>query len=489
MLVILLMPREGRSLLGIGPTAMEATQLGRAKRGSWTVTAKAAGGFCPRRRRPGAAISCRKSTARAWLWFDFDGDGLLDIYLLTHGGPNSRSINRLFKNMGKGVFKDVYGSGSGLGLAGYCTGVAIGDVNNDGHPDVVVTQYGGVKLFLNNGNGTFTDVTDEAGLKDPLWATSASFVDYDKDGWLDLVVVNYLDNDPSWPCRTATGLKEYCGPNAFPGTVTKLFHNLCRASKGPVHFEDVTVKAGLATAPGAGLGVYCADFNGDGWPDIFVSNDGQPNRLWINRHNGTFVDEAFAARAGRCGRHGAVASGHGRGSRRYRRGRSVRPVRRAPGHGTQHALDAGARARAVSRSHGGHGLAGIGLARHWFRHAHGRFRPRWLAGHCRGQRRVARRQFNADRQSRACAHLLPYGERNQLFRNEGQGKFRDVSPLNRAFCGEANVARGLAAGDLDGDGALDLVVNQVSGPARLFLRNVATARTTLADRARTRPPS
>src|SRR5262249_38956853 len=123
--------------------------------------------------------------------FDFDNDGRLDIYLLQSGGPGSQSTNRLYHQGPDGRFTDV-SKGSGLDIAGYCTGVAIGDVNNDGWPDVLVTQYGGLKLFLNNGNGTFTDVSREAGLDSVLWGTSACFVDYDRDGWLDLVVVNYV---------------------------------------------------------------------------------------------------------------------------------------------------------------------------------------------------------------------------------------------------------------------------------------------------------
>src|SRR5205823_2256446 len=125
-------------------------------------------------------------------------------------------------------------------IAGYNTGVAIGDVNNDGLPDVVVTQVGGVRLFLNRGGGKFEDVTLAAGLKNPLWATSASFVDYDRDGWLDLVVVNYVENDPARSCVTPDGARDYCGPSVFPGTVTKLFRNLGTPAG---RFEDVTVQA------------------------------------------------------------------------------------------------------------------------------------------------------------------------------------------------------------------------------------------------------
>src|SRR5438876_350488 len=157
--------------------------------------------------------------------FDFDNDGRLDIYLLQNGGPGSRSTNRLFRQGPDGRFTDV-SAGSGLDIAGYGMGVAVGDVNNDGWPDVLVTEYGRARLFLNNANGTFTEVTKEAGLDSPLWGTSACFFDYDRDGWLDLVVVNYVTYDPSRWCSAADSRRDFCGPEGFHGTVAKLYRNL-----------------------------------------------------------------------------------------------------------------------------------------------------------------------------------------------------------------------------------------------------------------------
>jgi hypothetical protein len=410
--------------------------------------------------------------------FDFDGDGRLDIYLIQNGGPNSGSTNKLFHQGPDGRFTDV-SKGSGLDIAGYGMGVAVGDVNNDGLPDVLVTEYGRVRLFLNQGNGRFLDVTKEAGLDHRLWAMSACFFDYDRDGWLDLVVVDYVDYASARPCADAAGNKDFCGPTSFAGTVTKLYHNLgthhssfTAHHKVPV-FKDVTWKAGLGQLPGPGLGVVCVDFNGDHWPDILVANDALANRLWINQHNGTFKEEALPR---------GIAY-NVLGQPEANMGIALGDV---DGDGlfdvfiTHLTEETNTLWRQESRGYFKDQTAAAGLAS-----------PRWrgtgfgtvLADFDHDgaldlalvNGRVKRMQL-LGKDEEALKTLGPfwgqYAERNQLFANDGRGRFRDLSLANAPFCGRARVGRGLACGDIDGDGALDLLVTTVAGPAYLY-RNVA----------------
>src|SRR5438270_10341019 len=177
--------------------------------------------------------------------FDADGDGRPDILLLQGTGPGTGSVNRLFRQTEDGRFVDVT-AGSGLDFDGYNVGVAVGDVDNDGRPDVLITQYTGVKLLLNRGGGKFRDITAEAGISNPVWGASAAFFDYDRDGRLDLVVANYVVVAPDTKCYAgSSGAREFCGPNSFPGTAARLFHNLGPKDGKPVRFEDVSLASGV----------------------------------------------------------------------------------------------------------------------------------------------------------------------------------------------------------------------------------------------------
>lgn len=393
-------------------------------------------------------------------------DGSLYLYLLHDAGPGSKSVNRLYHLQPDGRFQDVT-AGSGLDVSGYSMGTAVGDVNNDGWPDLLLSQYGGVKLFLNRGGGKFQDITSQSGLNNPLWAMSAAFFDYDRDGWLDLVVVNYKDYDPSQDCVSADGRKDFCGPKAFPDVCSKLFHN--RGSDG-VHFEDVSFASGLGRLPGPGLGVVCADFDGDGWPDIFVANDGAANRLWMNQHDGTFKNEAMSR---------------------------------------------GVAYTAMGEAYAGMGVAlgdvdndglldlyvthlGVETNTLWRQERPGQFRDntvraglsasRWRATgfgtmladfDCDGLLDLAVVNGDVLRSNRnhdtGLGFWEPYAAKNQLFANDGGGRFRDLSASNPALCGHWNVARGLACADIDGDGAPDLLVTPIGERARLF-RNIAPNR-------------
>ncbi|RME29286.1 MAG: VCBS repeat-containing protein, partial [Candidatus Zixiibacteriota bacterium] len=225
-------------------------------------------------------------------FLDYDNDGDLDIYLINGNWHGEQAAsrpplrNRLFRQEARGTFVDVT-EASGLGDTGYGMGVAVGDIDNDGDVDVYITNVGPDKLYRNNGDGTFTDISATAGIANPEWGCSAVFFDYDLDGFLDIYVTNYVAYDPTVVCTDRAGRPDYCGPGGFDGTPDVLYHN-----NGDGTFTDVSVASGIAAGASKGLGVVSADFNEDGYPDLYVANDGEPNHLWINRKNGTFVDRA-----------------------------------------------------------------------------------------------------------------------------------------------------------------------------------------------------
>src|SRR5687768_11583005 len=234
--------------------------------------------------------------------FDYDNDGDLDLLavqgaMLRPGsaGATAAAQSRLYRNdlgagdRGRPRFTDVT-ERSGIVATGYGMGATTGDIDNDGWIDLYVTYLGSNRMFRNNGDGTFTDVTARTGTDDPRWSTSATFFDYDRDGWLDLFVANYVNFgvDMKRGCFSAGSARDYCNPVVYDAVPDRLFHN-----NGDGTFSDVSVRAGLARSPARGLGVLAADFNADGWTDLYVANDGHPNQLWINDRGSKFTDEGL----------------------------------------------------------------------------------------------------------------------------------------------------------------------------------------------------
>ena len=415
--------------------------------------------------------------------FDYDGDGDLDIYLVQSGSlaPGTPLIppppdleDRLYRNdlevRPDGTrllqFTDVT-RGSGIRTRGYGMGVAAGDIDNDGDVDLYVTGLGRNQLFRNNGDGTFADVSAASGTGDPdSWGVSAAFVDFDRDGWLDLFVGNYLRYSLAThiDCVGVAGLPDYCRPSAYRPQPTRLYRN-----RGNGTFADVTIASGLARQFGPALGVSTADFNGDGWIDIFVANDEQENQLWINQRNATFLNTALAAGAalGASGERKAnmgVDAGDfdadgdedliitelvGQGSTLY--------VNDGTGQFEEQSARTGIRQASLP-------YTGFGTA--WFDYDN----DGWLdILAVNGEVNQ-----NAPAAGRA-SDPFPFGQRKQLFRNAA-GRFEDVtSRAGRAF-ELVEVGRGAAFGDIDNDGDTDVVVTNGAGRVRLLTNNVGRRR-------------
>ena len=405
--------------------------------------------------------------------FDYDNDGRLDVYLLQDGGTNSGARNQLFHQEADGTFRNV-SAGSGLDFAARGMGAFAGDVNNDGLPDLVLTEYGATRLLQNLGGGTFRDVTRAAGLDNPRWAAPASFIDYDRDGWLDLVVGNYVDYDPTHLCRDVQGQQDFCAPQAFGPTATRLWRNVTGQAGAAPRFDDRSEASGLYRKPGVALGLVCADFDGDAWPDIFCADDGRPNRLFINQRNGTFTEEAtqrglafnsMGATAANMGTAFGDVDGDGMGDlfvthlteeyhSLYKQGPRGMFTDQIAAVGLQQQSWRGTGFGTVLADFNNDGAPDIVSANGLVRRI------------LKNQTPVARGMD---------PWWARYAQKAQLFANDGAGKFRDLSLTQPALCGESMVGRSLAVGDLDRDGAPDLILCSVGGPARV-LRNTAPNR-------------
>jgi enediyne biosynthesis protein E4 len=399
-------------------------------------------------------------------FLDYDGDGYPDILLVNGedwpGHKRVASTLKLYHNNHDGTFTDVTVK-AGLAVALFGLGAAVGDYDNDGHDDIFVSALGQSHLFHNTGNGTFTDVTRAAGLWGPNeFSTSAAWVDYDRDGKLDLVVANYVQWSLEGDLRcTLDGThKSYCTPESYKGTSARLWHNL-----GNAKFEDATQKAGLYDATSKSLGVAILDYNGDGLPDIFLANDTQPNKLYLNRGNGTFEEKAVASGVA-FSEDGIARAGMGVDAADY--DRSGHPSLIISNFANQmlslyHNEGNGLFVDEAPRSEVGRNtLVTLGFACFFFDYDNDGWPDIFIAdGHIENEvERVQKR--------------VKYAEPPHMFRNLGGGKFQEVTDsLGTAFAAP-RVGRGAAYADVDNDGALDLLLTTNGGPAYLFHNTGAT---------------
>jgi enediyne biosynthesis protein E4 len=394
-------------------------------------------------------------------FIDYDNDGYPDILLVNgedwpghaHAGATTP---KLYHNNRNGTFTDVTRQ-AGLAVPMFGLGVAVGDYDNDGFDDLFITALGQSHLFHNNGNGTFTEVTKPAGMWGPNeFSTSAAWVDYDRDGKLDLVVANYVrwSEQTDLYCTLDGAHKSYCTPESYKGTSVRLWHNL-----GGGKFEDATQKAGLGDPTSKSLGIAILDYNADGWPDILIANDTQPNKLYLNKKDGTFEERGVPSGIA-FSEDGVARAGMGADAADY--DRSGHPSVIISNFANQmvslyHNEGNGLFVDEAPQSEVGRAtLITLGFGCFFFDYDNDGWPDIFVAdGHIEDQiERVQKR--------------VSYAEPSHLFRNLGGGKFQEVTAqMGQAFAAP-RVARGAAYADIDNDGFLDVLVTTNAGPAFLF---------------------
>jgi hypothetical protein len=405
---------------------------------------------------------------------DIDGDGWPDILLLNGKDwtpRGRRTTAALYRNNRNGTFTDVT-SGSGLDIEMYAMGVAVGDYDNDGRDDIYITALDGDHLFHNEGNGKFADVTKSAQIQNASFGTSAAWFDYDRDGKLDLFVANYVQWTPKldlW-CSLDGATKSYCTPESYKGTRSRLYHNL-----GGGRFEEVAEKAGLGDPTSKSLGVTVLDYNNDGWPDLFVANDTQPNKLYRNLHNGTFKEEATSAGVA-YGEDGVARGAMGADSGDYdRSGRAHLLVGNFSNQmlGLYHNEGSGLFVdEAPSSTVGRASLLSLSFGVFFFDYDLDGYPDIFAAnGHIEDE--IGRVQPK-----------VSYRQAPLLFHNQGNRQFANVTGEMGAAFNRPMVARGAAYGDFDKDGDLDLLISTNNGPAYLYRNDVSNHNQWLSIRLR-----
>lgn len=394
-------------------------------------------------------------------WLDFDGDGWADLYFVNSKDwtpRGRRTTGALYRNNRNGTFANVT-AGSGLDIELYGMGVSAADYDGDGRVDLYLTALEGDRLFHNEGNGKFRDATAASGIKNASFGTSSAWFDFDRDGKPDLFVANYVQwsREKDLWCSMDGATKSYCTPESYPGVSSKLYRNL-----GGGKFEDVTAKAGLASTNSKALGVAVFDANADGWPDLFIANDTQPNKLYRNNRNGTFAEEGMSAGVA-FGEDGMARGAMGVDAADYdRSGRQHLAVGNFSNQmvALYHNEGKGLFVDEAPRSNVGRvSLTSLTFGLFWFDVD----LDGWLDLFCANG--------HIDEEINRVQKKVQYAQTPLLFRNTGGGKFEEVSAA--AGLTRTLVARGAAYADFDHDGDLDVVITTNGGAAVLY-RNDST---------------